>query len=466
MGVKIIEKNLGKTSVKGEMLIKNIGSLWSGDINKPILDADSIRIVDGKIDEVGNGLNTASENTVIDAMGLTIAPGLIDSHTHMAISGYNYYTGNTTWMEDAFNGGVTTMIDEGCVCEIWGRPTDGPGIRALSILLRKTMAAHRAGGGLKAHGGSVVLERGLTEDDFEAMAKEGVWLVAELGGGGLWKPEEIGPLCKIARKYGFKIAEHLGGQAIPGGASCAKDIFYEWHDALGEEGDVAVHVNGGPTAPPFEDMCELIDNTNKMMIETIFNGNVTAEKKTIKYLYEKEGLKRFLMGTDSPVGLSTNSPVAVLRVISRVSSLCEIPAEEVICGATGNAGRVWELNTGIIEKGREADIIALADPVGSSGKNAKEVIELGDFASICLTIVDGEIVSYRAGHTPNCIKCVKVDDKEMRFPQKFYAWTAGPSWNPYHPRETEPGYAGTLYDLGGLDKMLKRTDLKRNYNYP
>ncbi len=62
-------------------LIRNIGQIVSGDISKPVLDGDSILAEDGRIVAVGKGLD-GDADTVIDAKGTTVIPGLIDSHCH------------------------------------------------------------------------------------------------------------------------------------------------------------------------------------------------------------------------------------------------------------------------------------------------------------------------------------------------------------------------------------------------
>ena len=69
---------------KGKTVVRNIGLMLSGDLAQPILDANCIVAVDGRIDSFGKeaDLNTAGADTVIDAAGTTLAPGLIDSHVH------------------------------------------------------------------------------------------------------------------------------------------------------------------------------------------------------------------------------------------------------------------------------------------------------------------------------------------------------------------------------------------------
>jgi hypothetical protein len=66
------------------LVIRNIGLLLSGDLEKPILDADTVLAVDGKIAAVGKekDIDSAGSTTFIDAKETTLAPGLIDSHVH------------------------------------------------------------------------------------------------------------------------------------------------------------------------------------------------------------------------------------------------------------------------------------------------------------------------------------------------------------------------------------------------
>ena len=68
-----------------DTLIRNIGTIASGDIARPLLDADSILIRDGHIAVIDRGLDGEAD-TVIDARGTTVMPGLIDSHVHLNFS--------------------------------------------------------------------------------------------------------------------------------------------------------------------------------------------------------------------------------------------------------------------------------------------------------------------------------------------------------------------------------------------
>ena len=67
---------------KGKLVIRNIGLLLSGNLQTPILAADTIVTVDGIITAVGKqqDCDIDAADRLIDAKGTTVSPGLIDSH--------------------------------------------------------------------------------------------------------------------------------------------------------------------------------------------------------------------------------------------------------------------------------------------------------------------------------------------------------------------------------------------------
>jgi len=66
---------------------------------------------------------------------------------------------------------------------------------------------------------------------------------------------------------------------------------------------------------------------------------------------EMGDLSRVILGTDAPAG-SGVQPLGILRMVSLLSSLGELPAEIAFCLATGNTARMRALDCGIIEVGR------------------------------------------------------------------------------------------------------------------
>ncbi|MBT8363314.1 MAG: Enamidase, partial [Deltaproteobacteria bacterium] len=67
------------------VLLKNIGTIVSGDITAPILAGNAIFVEEGKISKVGHEseLNVSNPDLTIDCAGTTVSPGLFDSHCHV-----------------------------------------------------------------------------------------------------------------------------------------------------------------------------------------------------------------------------------------------------------------------------------------------------------------------------------------------------------------------------------------------
>jgi enamidase len=60
-----------------KLVIKNVGLMLSGDLARPILDADTIVAVDGRIAAVGRRADSTPQapDKTVDAKGTTVAPG-------------------------------------------------------------------------------------------------------------------------------------------------------------------------------------------------------------------------------------------------------------------------------------------------------------------------------------------------------------------------------------------------------
>ncbi len=72
------------------LLLKNIGTIISGDIDAPVLEGDAILVTDGKIEKIGALADFGAVNAdkTIDCKGTTVTPGLIDSHCHVILGDY------------------------------------------------------------------------------------------------------------------------------------------------------------------------------------------------------------------------------------------------------------------------------------------------------------------------------------------------------------------------------------------
>ena len=133
-------------------LIRNIGVLVSGDIRRPVLDADSLVLRDGFIVGIGRGLDEDAD-AVVDAGGTTVAPGLIDSHVHPVFGDFTPRQRAVDFIDSGMHGGVTTAISAGEV-HLPGRPKDVVGLKALAVVDAKAYASFRPGG-VKVEGGAM-----------------------------------------------------------------------------------------------------------------------------------------------------------------------------------------------------------------------------------------------------------------------------------------------------------------------
>jgi enamidase len=118
-------------------------------------------------------------------------------------------------------------------------------------------------------------------------------------------------------------------------------------------------------------------------------------------------LSRVILGTDAPAG-SGVQPLGILRMVSMLSSLGEVPAEIAFCFATGNTARMRQLDCGLIEVGRAADFVLMDRAQHSPGKNILESIQLGDLPGIGMTIIDGIVRTQRSRNTPPATKVPEI----------------------------------------------------------
>jgi enamidase len=377
---------------KGKLVIKNIGLLLSGDIARPILDADTVVAVDGVISQVGKtkDCDIAQADTIIDAKGTCLCPGLIDSHVHPVFGDWTPRQNQLGWIDSTLNGGVTTMISAGEV-HLPGRPKDIVGLKALAITAQRAFDNFRPGG-VKVMAGAPVLEKGMVESDFEELARAGVTLLGEVGLGSVKAGAEAKQMVAWARKHGLQSTIHTGGPSIPGSGLIDKDVVLE------ADADVIGHINGGHTALPERHVCELCERSSRA-IEIVHNGNEKVGIAAAQAARDLKCLQRVILGTDGPAG-SGVQPLGILRMIALLSSMAGLPAEQVFCFATGNTARIRKLRGGMIEPGRAADFVFLDRAQHTAGRTLLESVALGDIPGVGMVVIDGVVRCGRSRNTP------------------------------------------------------------------
>ena len=384
------------------VVLKNIQTIVSGDIQNPLIEGDAIRVENGLIQEVGRFSDMEIEPNcrVIDCAGMTVTPGLIDSHCHVVLGDYAPRQNQIGFLESEVHGGVTTFISAGEV-HLPGRPKDPAGTKALAILAAKSFNNFRPGGG-KVIGGAVILEKGLTKEDFEEMAREGVRVVGEIGLGSVKDPADAAPMVKWAKELGMTVMMHTGGTSIPGSSTVTAE------QVIQTDPHIASHINGGPTAVALHEIKRLVTETG-LALEIVHCGNPKIAVEAANLCVEAGALDRVIIGNDAPSGTGV-IPLGILRVINHLASLTKVKPEEAICMATGNTARLYKLNRGIIAKGREADLVIMDAPMGSVGDDALSAIEAGDVPGVAMVLVDGQVVVSKSRNTPPTKRNPRYED--------------------------------------------------------
>ncbi|MEX0345878.1 MAG: amidohydrolase family protein [Rhizobiaceae bacterium] len=375
-----------------KLVIKNLGLILSGKLEEPILDGDCVVAIDGKIAAIGkeSDLDTDEATTVIDAKGVALSPGLIDSHVHPVIGDYTPRQQQLNWIDSCLHGGVTCMISAGEV-HTPGRPKDIVGLKALAIASQRWYENFRPSG-VKMLAGAPVIEEGMEEHDFKELAEAGVKLLGEVGLGSVKAGETAQQMVKWARKYGIQSTIHTGGPSIPGSGLIDKDVVLE------ADADIIGHINGGHTALPDDQITCLCESCQRG-IEIVHNGNERAGLLAMRTAFELEQPERIILGTDAPAG-SGVQPLGILRMIAMLSSLGDIPPEIAFCFATGNTARMRDLDCGIIEVGKSADFILIDRAQHAPGKDMLESIHQGNLPGVGMTVIDGIVRSHRSRNTP------------------------------------------------------------------
>jgi enamidase len=376
----------------GKLVIKNIGLALSGDLAQPMLDLDCIVCIDGLIHSFGDyrDLDTANADCIIDAKGVAVAPGLIDSHVHPVFGDWTPRQNQIGWIDSYLNGGVTCMISAGEV-HLPGRPRDIVGLKALAIAAQRSFSAFRHAG-VKLIAGAPVIEEGMVEEDFRELSEAGVTLLGEIGLGSVKDGPTAKRMVEWSRRYGIQSTIHTGGPSVPGSGYIGADVVLE------SDPDIIGHINGGHTALPLNQIRCLCEQCGRA-IEIVHNGNEFAALFAVRAAADLDQLERVILGTDSPAG-SGVQPTGILRMVALLSSVAGIPAEKAICFATGNTARIRNLNCGFIAKGRSADFVFLDTAQHSSNMGLLESLGGGDLPGVGMVVIDGVIRCHRSRNTP------------------------------------------------------------------
>jgi enamidase len=330
-------------------------------------------------------------------------PGFIDSHVHITFGDYTPRQNTTGFLKSYLHGGTTTCITASEV-HVPGRPSDPEGVKALALAAKKCFDNFMPGG-MKVFAGSVILEPGLKIEDFCELREKGVWL-AKAGFGNVKSANEYIKLVSEAKSSGLFTTLHTGGASIPGSLPITGD------DLININPDVSFHINGGPVS--IEDKYfEIIARDTDIYMQVCTAGNLRTAILCANEAIKNDVFERFLIATDTPTG-SGIMPLGIIYTVSQISSLSNIAPEKLIAAATGNVAKAYNLNSGFIKIGCDADMLVVDAPLGGTQKTALDALKNGDPMSIGAVISSGipRFVG-RSNNTPPSIRKIRVEKSNI-----------------------------------------------------
>jgi enamidase len=145
-----------------------------------------------------------------------------------------------------------------------------------------------------------------------------------------------------------------------------------------------------------------------MALQVCTAGNLRTTLLCARLAEQHGAFDRFIIATDTPTG-SGIMPLGMLYTIAHCASLTDMPPEKFICAATGNNARVYELDSGLIAPGRDADVVLIDAPDGGTQSTALAAIKHGDIAAIGAVVTAGvpRFVG-RSRNTPGTTRKVRL----------------------------------------------------------
>lgn len=383
------------------LAVVNIGSSHQGDLQGTALAGDALVCDGGRITWIGStaDVERARHAHLVDAAGAGVIPGFIDSHVHVTFGDYTPRQQTVGFLESYLHGGMTTAISASEV-HVPGRPTDVTGVKALAIAAQRCFAEYRPGG-VRVHGGSVILEPGLTAEDFRELREVGVWL-AKAGFGAFPDALAYAPVVQAARQAGLVVMCHTGGGSIPGSLG-----RIDAEALLAMRPNICGHANGGPTALSDADNERLVVEGGDMALQLVQAGNLRSAIDLVRLADHHGQQHRLLIASDTPTGTGV-IPLAILRSMAELVSLGGMSPDLAVAASTGSVAAAYGLEAGHLAVGSPADLLVVDAPVGSQAVDWRDALRRGDLPAVGVAVTDGVVRFRRSRNTPPPARRVTV----------------------------------------------------------
>lgn len=200
-------------------IIRNLGAIVTGEIKHPLAEGDTVlhrRRPDFLYRQRVRGRPTQDYDVEIDAAGLTAMPGVIDANFHAPLSNYLDSYKAYDWVENYAGGGTTSVVSLGAI-RFPGQATNRKDAMAQAIAARSIWDNYRPCGA-KVHANSVMLQKGMGDEDFHYLRENGIYVVGKVGLSAVQEPAEAAEMISMAHKNGFVVTAHC---AAPSDENCA-----------------------------------------------------------------------------------------------------------------------------------------------------------------------------------------------------------------------------------------------------
>ncbi len=419
------------------MLIKGARAVDPANKRDEISD---IRIIDGVIAETGRNLKAEPEEEIIDASGLTAAPGFIDGHCHFRDPGFEYKEDILTGAAAAAKGGFTSVI---CLANT-NPPVDN--VDTLNYVLEKGRITginvysaaciskgmngeeltdlaflKKAGAAVFTDDGKPLADAALTEkamkwaaenDAVLSFHEEDPYLVGTAGVNdgkvsralGFTKGAEssaedclVARDCALAVRTGARICiQHISSgvsaELVRHAKSMGADVWAEAtpHHFSMTEDDVLKHGTLAKMNPPLR-----TEEDRRAIIEAIADGTIEVIATDHAPHSEEEKAREFAKAPSGIIGLETSFAAGYTYLVK--PGYLTLP--KLIERMTAGPARLYGLNAGTLSEGAPADIVLLdteeewivTDDFTSKSKNSPYIGEKLT-GKVKMTICGGKVV--------------------------------------------------------------------------
>ncbi len=341
-----------------------------------------------------------ADATTIDARGMTVMPGLIDSHLHctfddVASNDELFFHREPTVaalstarnLEKILRAGVTSIMDPDTVFGIGPAIRDsveaglieGPRI-ATGVQALLTSVGGTAGRLIPDEGTVGYAQIVNSTDEMVTWTRRHIkqgadWIKIHATGSvpnqagelAVWREHEMKVVCETAHELGVPVTAHCrNAQSVVWAARAGVDLILH-ASFMDDEGLEAVLGNGSAICPTFTFLANLADFGSLVEaspgMEDIFRGEIAATGKMMRKAFDA-GVP-ILCGSESGFALTPYGHWHGRELEVLVDALGLTPLQAISCATKNNAIALRAEGTlGTIEVGARADVIVLdADPL-------------------------------------------------------------------------------------------------------